>query len=98
LTIDSNLNNSRHEFLNTSIKKIMELRKEEFPVALQAYEVRGDHEDFVAEQVVNTQTEADKLCRSMRDASLRQEKFGPSKHNVMLLQFIEEEMALQQPG
>ena len=37
----------------------MELRKEEFPIALQAYEVRGDHEDFVAEQVVATQTEAD---------------------------------------
>ena len=37
----------------------MELRKEEFPVALQAYEVRADREDFVAEQVVNTQTEAD---------------------------------------
>jgi hypothetical protein len=59
LTIDLNLNDSRHEILNTSIKKIMELRKEEFPVALQAYEVRGDHEDFVAEQVVSTQTEAD---------------------------------------
>ena len=59
--IDPNLNDSRHEFLNTSIKKIMELRKEEFPVALQAYEVRGDHEDFLAEQVVNTQTEADKF-------------------------------------
>jgi len=37
----------------------MDIRKEEFPVALQAYDVRGDHEDFVAEQVVNTQTEAD---------------------------------------
>ena len=37
----------------------MELRKEEFPVALQAYEVRGDREDFLAEQVVSTQTEAD---------------------------------------
>jgi hypothetical protein len=61
LTIDHNLIDSRHEFLNTSIKKIMELRKEEFPLALQAYEVRGDHEDFLAEQVVNTQTEADKF-------------------------------------
>jgi hypothetical protein len=61
LKIDHNLNDSRHEFLNTSRKKIMELRKEEFPVALQAYEVRGDHEDFLAEQVVNTQTEADKF-------------------------------------
>jgi len=39
----------------------MELRKEEFPVALQAYDVRGDHEDFLAEQVVNTQTEADRF-------------------------------------
>ena len=37
----------------------MELRREEFPVALQAYEVRGDKENFVAEQVVNTQAEAD---------------------------------------
>src|SRR5262245_63710662 len=61
IRIDLNLNDSRHEFLDTSIKKTMELRKEEFPVALQAYEVRGDHEDFVAEQVVNTQTEADQF-------------------------------------
>jgi hypothetical protein len=61
LTIDFNLNDSRHEFLNTSIKKIMELRKEEYPVALQAYEVRGDREDFLAEQVVASQTEADKF-------------------------------------
>ena len=37
----------------------MELRREEFPVALQAFEVRGDREDFVAEQVVNSQVEAD---------------------------------------
>jgi hypothetical protein len=37
----------------------MELRREEFPVALQAYEVRGDREDFIAEQVVNSQVEAD---------------------------------------
>jgi hypothetical protein len=51
----------RHEFLNTSIKNIMELRRDDFPVALQAYDVRGDHEDFVAEQVVNTQSEADKF-------------------------------------
>jgi len=37
----------------------MELRREEFPVALQAYDVRGDREDFIAEQVVNSQVEAD---------------------------------------
>jgi hypothetical protein len=39
----------------------MELRRDEFPIALQAYEVRGDHEEFVAEQVVNSQAEADKF-------------------------------------
>jgi hypothetical protein len=37
----------------------MELRRDEFPVALQAYEVRGEREDFIAEQVVNSQIEAD---------------------------------------
>ena len=37
----------------------MELRRDEFPIALQAYEVRADREDFVAEQVVNSQLEAD---------------------------------------
>ena len=39
----------------------MDIRREEFPVALQAYEVRGEQQDFVAEQVVNTQAEADKF-------------------------------------
>ena len=37
----------------------MELRRDEFPIALQAYEVRADRENFVAEQVVNSQLEAD---------------------------------------
>ena len=37
----------------------MELRREDFPVTLQAYEIRDARENFVAEQVVNTQNEAD---------------------------------------
>jgi hypothetical protein len=37
----------------------MELRRQDFPVTLQAYEVRDARENFVAEQVVATQTEAD---------------------------------------
>jgi hypothetical protein len=40
-------------------KKVMELRKEDFPIALQAYELRNKEEEFLAEQVVNTQAEAD---------------------------------------
>lgn len=37
----------------------MELRKEDYPVALQAYEVRESKEDFIAEQVVNSPAEAE---------------------------------------
>ena len=37
----------------------MELRRDDFPVALQAFDVRDSREDFVAEQVVSTQNEAD---------------------------------------
>jgi len=55
----SNLSHYRHGILIHHAKKTMELRREEFPVALQAFEVRGDREDFIAEQVVNSQAEAD---------------------------------------
>ena len=38
----------------------MELRREDFPITLQAYNVQGEaKEDFIAEQVVNSQGEAD---------------------------------------
>ncbi|MER3497676.1 MAG: hypothetical protein C4308_03060 [Chitinophagaceae bacterium] len=37
----------------------MELRRNDFPITLQAYEVRDAREQFVAEQVVSSQTEAD---------------------------------------
>ena len=37
----------------------MEVRKDEFPVVVQAYETTGQQEVFVAEQVVNTQLEID---------------------------------------
>ena len=37
----------------------MELRREDFPITLQAYNVRNAKEDFVAEQIVTTQAEAD---------------------------------------
>src|SRR5207237_487401 len=35
----------------------MDLRKEDFPATLQAFELQNDKEVFVAEQVVNSQTE-----------------------------------------
>lgn len=37
----------------------MEVRKDEFPVVVQAYETHNQQEVFVAEQVVNSQVEID---------------------------------------
>src|SRR5215831_2248204 len=37
----------------------MVINEKEFPIVLQAYETAGDHDQFVAEQVVHNQTEAD---------------------------------------
>ena len=37
----------------------MELRKDDFPIALQAYDIHENSVDFVAEQVVKTEEEAE---------------------------------------
>lgn len=60
----------------------MELRKEEFPVALQAYDVHGDHENFIAEQVVNTQSEADTFMSMYAGRLIKTREVRPveSKH------------------
>jgi len=39
----------------------MEVRRDEFPVVVQAYETDNRHELFVAEQVVNNQLEIDQF-------------------------------------
>lgn len=39
----------------------MEIRKSEFPVTLQAFEIRDKREEFIAEQVVHSQSEADRF-------------------------------------
>lgn len=35
----------------------MEVRKDQFPVVIQAYEITGTKEIFIAEQIVNSQAE-----------------------------------------
>lgn len=37
----------------------MILHKDEFPITIQAYDISGDREFFIAEQLVNNQTEID---------------------------------------
>src|SRR3954470_2818687 len=37
----------------------MLLQKDQFPITIQAYDISGDVEIFIAEQVVNTQAEVD---------------------------------------
>lgn len=39
----------------------MDVRKEEFPVVMQAYDTYNNNEKFVAEQVVNSQLEIDQF-------------------------------------
>src|SRR4030095_2276917 len=62
----------------------MELRRDDFPVALQAYEVRGEHESFVAEQVVNTQAEADNFMSLYAGRLIKTREVRPveTKHYV----------------
>jgi hypothetical protein len=60
----------------------MELRKDDFPVALQAYDVHGDHENFIAEQVVNTQSEADRFMSMYAGRLIKTREIRPveTKH------------------
>ena len=71
----------------------MEIRKTEFPVTLQAFEVRDSKEEFIAEQVVNTQTEADRFtsrfngklikAHALRpDEVRRADHFHPARRNA----------------
>jgi len=61
----------------------MEVRRDEFPVVVQAYETDNRHEVFVAEQVVNNQVEIDQFtarytgklikARKMTDVEYKQQ-------------------------
>jgi hypothetical protein len=61
----------------------MEVRRDEFPVVVQAYETDTRHEVFVAEQVVNNQLEIDQFtarytgklikARKMTDVEYKQQ-------------------------
>src|ERR1700704_59050 len=67
----------------------MELRRDDFPVALQAFDVRDSREDFVAEQVVSTQSEADifmsryagKLIKTRDVKPIESKRFETHKHS-----------------
>ena len=65
----------------------MELRREDFPVTLQAYDMRDNKEDFVAEQVVSNQAQADnfmsmyagRLIKTRELRPVEAQKFGVKK-------------------
>ena len=67
----------------------MELRRDDFPVALQAFDVKDSREDFVAEQVVSTQGEADifmsryagKLIKTRDVKPIESKRFETHPHN-----------------
>jgi len=39
----------------------MDIKREDLPVTLQAFEIQNNNEIFIAEQVVNTQSDVDKF-------------------------------------
>ncbi|MBC7867416.1 MAG: hypothetical protein H7X88_07770 [Gloeobacteraceae cyanobacterium ES-bin-316] len=39
----------------------MDIKREDLPVTLQAFELENNHETFIAEQFVNTQADVDKF-------------------------------------
>ena len=71
----------------------MEFRKDDFPIALQAYELHENSLDFVAEQVVKTEEEAenfmsrypDKLIRARDIKSFESEKFDDIEINKTVI-------------
>jgi len=71
----------------------MEFRKDDFPIALQAYELHENSLDFVAEQVVKTEEEAesfmsrypDKLIRARDIKSFESEKFDDIEINKTII-------------
>ena len=71
----------------------MEFRKDDFPIALQAYELHENSLDFVAEQVVKSEEEAenfmsrypDKLIRARDIKSFESEKFDDIEINKTII-------------
>ena len=70
----------------------MEFRKDDFPIALQAYELHENSLDFVAEQVVKTEEEAenfmsrypDKLIRARGIKSFKSARFDDIEINKIV--------------
>ena len=67
----------------------MEVRKEDFPVVVQAFETTGNSDVFIAEQVVNSQSDIDsftsrytgKLIKARRLTDVESNKQGVSNNN-----------------
>ena len=67
----------------------MEVRKEDFPVVVQAFETSGNSDVFIAEQVVNSQSDIDsftsrytgKLIKARRLTDVESNKQGVANGN-----------------
>lgn len=57
----------------------MEIRKNDFPVTLQAFEVRDSREEFIAEQIVNTQPEADRFTSQFTGKLIKAHALRPDE-------------------
>lgn len=59
----------------------MEIRKSEFPVTLQAFEVRDQKEEFIAEQTVHSQNEADRFTSRFNGKLIKAHALRPEEAN-----------------
>src|SRR5688572_23702905 len=57
----------------------MEIRRTEFPVTLQAFEVRNSKEEFVAEQVVHSQPEVDRFTAQFNGKLIKAHTLRPEE-------------------
>jgi hypothetical protein len=60
----------------------MDVRKEDFPVVLQAYEIFDNKELFVAEQIVNNQTEVDTFTRRYAGKLIKAKQWTDKNNNT----------------
>ncbi|MEO6734284.1 MAG: hypothetical protein ABIN01_23890 [Ferruginibacter sp.] len=54
----------------------MELRKEDLPATIQAFELQNDQEVFIAEQVVNSQSEVETFTARYTGKLIKVKKFS----------------------
>lgn len=60
----------------------MDVRREEFPIVIQAYDADNRNDDFLAEQVVHSQAEVDLFTSRFTGKLIKARKLTTSEHRT----------------